>query len=60
MVPDLYVAWHAGKSSWKNYISLNKPVFPMTIASADEKTGFILLRKKESRKEIFKTIICVF
>ena len=21
MVPDLYVAWHAGKSSWKNYIS---------------------------------------
>ena len=41
----------------KNYISLNKPVFPMTIASADEKTGFILLRKKESRKEIFKTIL---
>ena len=22
MVPDLYVAWHAGKSSWKNHISL--------------------------------------
>ena len=24
MVPDLYVAWHAGKSNWKNYKSLNK------------------------------------
>ena len=41
----------------KNYISLNKPVFPVTIASADEKTAFILLRKKESREEIYKTIL---
>ena len=24
MVPDLYEAWHAGKSSWKNFKSLNK------------------------------------
>ena len=24
MVPDLYVAWHAGKSYWKNFKSLNK------------------------------------
>ena len=24
MVPDTYVAWHAGKSSWKNYKSLNR------------------------------------
>ena len=24
MVPDLYIAWHAGKSVWKNYQSLNK------------------------------------
>jgi len=23
MVPDLYVAWHAGISSWKNINSLN-------------------------------------
>ena len=21
MVPDLYIAWHAGESSWKNYKS---------------------------------------
>ena len=24
IVPDLYVAWHAGSSSWKNFKSLNK------------------------------------
>ena len=24
LVPDLYIAWHAGKSVWKNYSSLNK------------------------------------
>ena len=24
LVPDLYVAWHAGVSSWKNYKSINK------------------------------------
>ena len=24
LVPDLYEAWHAGKSSWKNYKSLNQ------------------------------------
>ena len=24
LVPDLYVAWHAGSSSWKNFKSLNK------------------------------------
>ena len=23
LVPDLYTAWHAGKSKWKNYSSLN-------------------------------------
>ena len=24
LVPDLYIAWHAGKSYWKNYKYLNK------------------------------------
>mgnify|MGYP001048087490 FL=1 len=24
LVPDLYTAWHAGKSVWKNYSSINK------------------------------------
>ena len=24
LVPDLYIAWHAGKSNWRNFNSLNK------------------------------------
>jgi len=24
LVPDLYIAWHAGKSSWQKYKSINK------------------------------------
>ena len=24
LVPDLFIAWHAGKSCWKNFKSLNK------------------------------------
>ena len=24
MIPDLYIAWHAGRSSWGNYKSINK------------------------------------
>ena len=24
LVPDLYIAWHAGKSYWKKYTNLNK------------------------------------
>ncbi len=24
LVPDLYIAWHAGSSSWENYKSINK------------------------------------
>ena len=24
LVPDLYIAWHAGISSWKNYKFINK------------------------------------
>ena len=24
LVPDLYIAWHAGKSKWQNYKSINK------------------------------------
>ena len=27
LVPDLYIAWHAGKSSWKNYKSLKSKFY---------------------------------
>jgi N-acetylmuramoyl-L-alanine amidase len=33
MVPDLYIAWHAGKSSWKNFVSLNKSSIGIEISN---------------------------
>ena len=29
MVPDNFVAWHAGESNWKNYTSLNKALLEL-------------------------------
>ena len=31
LVPDLYIAWHAGHSSWRNFNSLNKNSIDLTI-----------------------------
>jgi N-acetylmuramoyl-L-alanine amidase len=33
LVPDLYIAWHAGKSSWKNYESINQNSIGIEIAN---------------------------
>ena len=40
MVPDLYSAWHAGKSSWKNYQSLNKSSIGIEIANPGHSHGY--------------------
>ncbi len=34
LVPDLYIAWHAGVSSWKNYKSLNKNSIGIEISNS--------------------------
>ena len=34
LVPDLYIAWHAGISSWKNYKSINKNSIGIEISNA--------------------------
>ena len=33
LVPDLYIAWHAGKSNWKNDKSINKNSIGIEIAN---------------------------
>ena len=33
LVPDLYTAWHAGKSVWKNYKHLNKDSIGIEISN---------------------------
>jgi len=48
LVPDLYVAWHAGKSSWKNYKSLNKNSIGIEITNPGHEFGY----KKFSKKQI--------
>ena len=41
MVPDLYVAWHAGKSSWKNFKSLNKNSIGIEISNPGHNHNYI-------------------
>ena len=40
MVPDLYVAWHAGKSLWKKFQSLNKNSIGIEIANPGHSHGY--------------------
>ena len=48
MVPDLYTAWHAGKSSWKNYKSLNQYSIGIEINNPGHQINY----KKFSIKQI--------
>ena len=48
MVPDLYVAWHAGKSRWKNYKSLNRYSIGIEINHPGHDYNY----KKFSKKQI--------
>ncbi len=48
MVPDLYVAWHAGASSWKNFKSLNKNSIGIEISNPGHNFDY----KKFSTKQI--------
>ncbi len=48
MVPDLYEAWHAGVSSWKNFKSLNKNSIGIEISNPGHNSSY----KKFSKKQI--------
>ena len=48
MVPDLYEAWHAGVSSWKNLKSLNKNSVGIEISNPGHNFSY----KKFSKKQI--------
>ena len=48
MVPDLYIAWHTGKSRWKNYKSLNKYSIGIEISNPGHDYNY----KKFSKKQI--------
>ncbi len=40
MVPDLYIAWHAGTSSWANTVSLNKYSIGIEISNPGHQHGY--------------------
>jgi len=52
MVPDLYTAWHAGKSSWKNYRSLNQKSIGIEITNPGHEHGY----KKFTQKQIYSLL----
>ena len=48
IVPDLYTAWHAGKSSWRSFKSLNKNSIGIEITNPGHEFGY----KKFSKNQI--------
>ena len=52
MVPDLYTAWHAGISSWKNYNSLNTNSIGIEISNPGHKFGYANFTKKQIKNLI--------
>ena len=52
MVPDLYTAWHAGVSSWKNYNSLNTNSIGIEISNPGHKFGYVNFKKKQIKSLI--------
>ena len=47
MVPDLYVAWHAGFSQWGNEILLNKSSIGIEISNPGHLNGYVNFSKKQ-------------
>ncbi len=47
LVPDLYEAWHAGKSSWKNFKSLNRSSIGIEINNPGHDNGYLKFREKQ-------------
>jgi len=52
LLPDLYMAWHAGKSSWKNYKSLNSNSIGIEITNPGHEFNY----KNFSKKQIMSII----
>ena len=47
LVPDLYIAWHAGASSWKNYKSLNKYSIGIEISNSGHNNKYEKFNNKQ-------------
>ena len=52
LVPDLYVAWHAGKSYWKNSKLLNKSSIGIEISNPGHEHGYKTFKIKQIKSLI--------
>jgi len=59
LVPDLYEAWHAGKSSWKKYSSLNKYSIGIEIQNSGHDNSYENFSSKQliSLKTLLKYLV---
>ena len=59
LVPDLYEAWHAGKSSWEKYKSINKYSIGIEINNPGHQYGYKNFKSKQifSLKKLLKYLI---
>lgn len=59
MVPDLYEAWHAGKSSWRNYKSLNRYSIGIEINNPGHQHGYRTFKIKQisSLKKLLNSLV---
>ena len=55
LVPELYIAWHAGKSKWKGQSSLNKNSIGIEITNPGHRFGY----KNFTYKQINSTVILI-
>ena len=59
MVPDLYVAWHAGVSHWGKYKLLNKYSIGIEISNPGHQFGYVNFSKKQIKSLIKLTKILI-
>ena len=52
LVPELYISWHAGISSWQNYKSINKYSIGIEISNPGHNNNY----KKFSKKQIYSIL----
>ena len=52
LVPELYISWHAGISSWQNYKSINKHSIGIEISNPGHDNNY----KKFSKKQIYSVL----
>ena len=59
LVPDSYEAWHAGKSNWKSFKTLNKYSIGIEINNPGHDHGYLKFKKRQisTLKKLLKSLI---